>query len=296
MHITVIGATGFIGQAVIKTLLTEGKHSVTGFSKSVDRLTFQASPATNYTAVAGDLFNPTALAKALKGCDVVIYLVHMMGSKHDDYAKLEAEGAHMLAQVAKRQNVKRVIFLGGLGDDTTILSKHLASRQRTGEILRSQLPLVIELRASMIIGSGSVGYEIIKAIANKLPVTAIPRWANTKTQPIALSDAIDYVLASIELITDEHLIIGIGGPEVLTYPQILERYTAWTGHRHHVFIVPGVPRWAATVWLQHYTSRKSAGIGKPMVESLHHEMIVTDSKAKELFPTIQPVPIEAAFV
>jgi uncharacterized protein YbjT (DUF2867 family) len=295
MHIAIIGATGFIGKALIKRLLKDGGHRVTAFSKSAHKLTAAHPDAIDFTALSGSIFDAHKLQQALQGCDVAIYLVHMMGASHDDYAKLEADGARAFAQAANQAGVKRVVFLGGLGDSASDLSKHLRSRQRTGKILRSKLPLVIELRASMIIGEGSVAYEIIRAIANKLPITAVPRWANTRTQPIRLTDMLDYLVAATSVQIGEHQIVEVGGPEVLTYPQILERYTAWKGHRYHAFIVPGVPRWAATLWLNRYTSSKASGIGKPMVDSLHHEMVVTNDTAQRLFPTILPEPIETGF-
>lgn len=298
MNVTIIGATGFIGQAFIKKLLATTDYRVTAFSKSADRLRFDDATASNYQALAGDLFIPEQLAPALHGCDVAVYLVHMMGASSGDYAELEAKGAQAFAAAARKAGVKRVIFLGGLGDSKhQQLSKHLASRQRSGELLRARLPLVIELRASMIIGHGSVGYEIIKAIAHKVPfVVAVPRWAVTPTQPIGLADMLRYLVAAISVPVTTHQIIEVGGPEILTYPQILSRYTAWEGRRQRALIIPGVPLWAAKLWLNQFVSKKASGIGGPMVESLHNPMVVTNDKAQKLFPDIRPNPIEEAFV
>lgn len=292
MHITVVGATGFIGKSLITRILDRTNYTVTAFSKSADKLDIMSD---KLIKMPGDVMNKQDLQKALADCDAAYYLVHMMGATHDDYAKLEAEGAKTFALAAQQSGVSRVIYLGGLGDSSSPLSKHLASRQHTGNILRKELPLVIELRASMIIGDGSVAYEIIRAIANKLPVTAVPTWADTPTQPIGLTDMLRYLVASLSVDVTQHTIVEVGGPEVLTYPQILRRYTAWQGHKHHVYRVPFVPRVAARWWLNRYVSNKGSGIGGPMIESLHYPMVVTTRTAIKLYPAISPAPIEAAF-
>jgi uncharacterized protein YbjT (DUF2867 family) len=296
MRIAIIGASGFLGQALINKLLIETDHQITAYCKSAASLDFGKQYSNRVVNLPGDIFNSESLSRALKNADAAVYLVHMMGSKHADFAEQEAKGALIFSETAKMAGIKRVIFMGGLGDDTEDLSKHLASRHKTGDIMRKKLPLVIEFRASMIIGNGSVAYDIIKAIAQKLPVVAIPRWANTPTQPIGLQDALEYLTQGLIVSVKKHQIVEIGGPEVLTYRQILRRYTAWTGHRQHVFSLPFVPRKAATWWLSQFMPKKDSGIGKPMVDSLHHRMVVTNKTAQELFPGITPQPLESAFV
>lgn len=282
MNVTIIGATGFLGQNLIRFLQANTSVNIRAFARSANKLPFDG-----IQKVAGSIFDAKQLDKALRGADAVIYLLHMMGTDGDFYEE-EQHAARRFAEAARRSGIKRVIYMGGLGKETDNLSKHLASRHETGRILRESLPLVIELRASMIIAKGSVGYDIIRSMTDKLPVLMVPRWADTRTQPILLDDALHYLAASLVLKAPGHQIVEIGGPERLSYRQIVARYAKQHGRRPFVLTVPLVPRWAAVWWLTRFTSHKNAGIGGPMFDSLRNEMIADTTMAGKLFPAIHP--------
>jgi uncharacterized protein YbjT (DUF2867 family) len=299
MVITVIGATGFLGKNLIKHILQHTSHSVRAFSRSAADLPMD-SP--RLEKIAGSIFEPKELADALTGADAAVYLFHMMGSHDQDFAEGEADAAAGFVAAAKRSGLRKLVFFGGLGDDTDPkLSKHLASRHNTGTILRNGLPgcQVLELQASMVMSEGSVGFDIIRSMADKLPVIIIPTWAITLTQPIMLDDAISYITACLTLPPGvPSQIIEIGGPEHLTYRDIAMRYARQTAKKRHwnriqpVFTVPLIPRQAAVWWLERFASSKSAGIGGPMVDSLQNEMIVHKQTAGRLFPDIRPRKVE----
>jgi uncharacterized protein YbjT (DUF2867 family) len=295
MIITVIGASGFLGHHLVQHLLDTTDHTVRAFCRSAASLDFGQQWPGRLELIAGSVLEPDDLQQALRGSDVVYHLVHFMGSPDGDFYDLEAQSAHMLGQAAERCGVKRLIFMGGLGDDADKLSKHLASRHNTGRILREHSPQTIEFRASMIIGEGSVAYDIVRTIAKRLPVLMVPRWAVTKTQPIALEDALAYLTAALSLQTTSDEIVEIGGPQQLTYEDLVLLYGRKLGRREHVFAVPGVPHWLAIKWINFFMPPKHSDIAGPMVESLSNRMVVTNDSASRLFPTIHPKPITEAF-
>lgn len=189
-----------------------------------------------------------------------------------------------------------MIYLGGLGSDNDNLSKHLKSRHKTGEILRQRLPLVIEFRASMVIGSGSISYDIVTNLIHKLPILTLPKWAHTLTQPIGLDDAISYLVASLDLSTKDHQVIEIGGPDKLSYGDLMKRYASWEHKPMLIVNLSLIPVSVAAWWLNLFTPRMHAKVGRVMVESLSNPMVVTNNKARELFPDIHPKVIEDVFV
>ncbi len=300
MRICIIGATGFIGRKTIDHLLRHSSDSIVAFSRSASSIDIKDYRLHLHD---GSVFDETALTHALKNCDAVIYLFHMMGSQTEDFEAGEAAAAKTYIRAAKAAGIQRTVFLGGLGDPhDRALSKHLRSRLATGRLLREHLDGVIELQASMVIGHGSVGFDIIRTISDTLPVIVIPRWAVTRTQPILASDAIRYIAEAVHLPGSHNQVIGIGGPEVLTYRDIAARYSKEVAAKRHilrrqpVLTLPGIPRWAAVWWLDHFAPSKAAGIGGPMVDSLSHEMIVRDAEARHRFPDIHPQRISFQYV
>lgn len=292
MRICIIGATGFIGRKTIRHILRYSSDSVVAFSRTASRIGTRDS---RLTTRDGSVFDEADLTNALEGCDAAIYLFHMMGSPTGNFEAGEAVAARTYIQAAKTAGIRRTVFLGGLGDpDDRTLSKHLRSRLATGRLLREHLTGVVELQASMVIGHGSVGFDIIRTISDTLPVIVIPRWALTRTQPILASDAIRYICDAVHLQGDHNLVIGIGGPEILTYRDIAARYSKEVAakrhilHRQPVLTIPGIPRWAAVWWLDRFAPSKAAGIGGPMVDSLRNEMVVRDMEAQRHFPNVHP--------
>lgn len=294
MKIAIIGASGYIGSNLIKRLLIDNSRDkivavsthATGMALEDDRL----------EKVDCDILTSTDIQKVLQGCDVVYYLIHMMAQNKMDFVKAEAIAAHHFVQAANVAQVKRIIYLGGLGNDQDHLSRHLASRHHTGEILRSGSAQVIEFRASMVIGDGSISYDIIKRLVHKLPILTIPKWSKTMTQPIGLSDTLDYLLAAKSVPLYHSEIVEIGGPEQMSYRNLMERYAKWE-HKKAVFIyLPIIPVGISAWWLNLFTPKKHAKVGRVMVESLVNPMVVTTKRATELFPQIKPKLLEDVFV
>jgi len=294
MKIAIIGASGYIGSNLIKRLLIDNSRDkivavsthATGIALEDDRL----------EKVDCDILTSTDVQKILQGCDVVYYLIHMMAQNKMDFVKAEAIAAHHFVQAANVAQVKRIIYLGGLGNDQDHLSRHLASRHHTGEILRSGSAQVIEFRASMVIGDGSISYDIIKRLVHKLPILTIPKWSKTMTQPIGLSDTLDYLLAAKSVPLYHSEIVEIGGPEQMSYRNLMERYAKWE-HKKAIFIyLPIIPVGISAWWLNLFTPKKHAKVGRVMVESLVNPMVVTTKRATELFPQIKPKLLEDVFV
>lgn len=293
MNIAIIGANGYIGQNLIKRLLAETNHSIVALSPNVESMAINDDRLTKHNV---DVFDTDELSALLKDCDVAYYLIHMMAQKKLDFAEAELKAAKSFCNATKESNIKRVIYLGGLGNDNEKLSKHLASRHKTGEILRNGLPQVIEFRASMVVGNGSISYDIVTNLIHKLPILTLPKWAKTLTQPIGLNDAISYLIAALELATKESQIVEIGGPEQLSYGDLMKRYAEWENKKMLIIRFHVIPVGIAAWWLNLFTPKTHAKVGRIMVESLSNPMVVTNNKALELFPNIHPQKLEDVFV
>ncbi|MEI6756003.1 MAG: NAD(P)H-binding protein [bacterium] len=292
--ITIIGASGFIGHNLINYLLSETNYQVRAFARHTDTISVSPEYSDRLTLINGDAFDENAVKDAVRGCDAVIYLLHMMAEK-GDYAQKEAEVAEICGRVIGEQGIRRVVFMGGLGSDKDQLSKHLKSRHNTGVILRKYVNSLIELRASMIVGEGSIAYEIMKRLVHRLPVQTLPTWATTQTQPITLDDALQYILASIKLPGNNHEIIEIGGPDKMSYRDLINSYGKFCGKKLILIKVPIVPLWLGAWWLNLFTPAKHAKVGRQMAESLMNPMVVTDDSAARIFPNIKPKHIDTAF-
>jgi uncharacterized protein YbjT (DUF2867 family) len=275
-------------------LLETTNYSIRAISRHPQALETVPDYASRVELLAIDIFDTPALTAALQGVERAVYLVHMMASK-GDYYQLEAKAADSFGNAAAAAGLRRVVYMGGLGNDADKLSRHLRSRHNTGNVLRQHLPLVVELRASMIIGDGSIGYDIMKSLVHKLPLQTMPAWAVTKTQPICLHDALLYVAAALEIPLQDHEIVEIGGPVQMSYKDIVGHYAAYKGKKPILILVPIVPIWLAAWWLNLFTPRSHARVGRSMAESLVNPMVVTNNRSKELFPDIIPQPIESAY-
>lgn len=292
MKIAIIGASGFIGNNLITNLLKETKHELVAISRDNHKL-----PENERLVKMGvDVFdnNNNAINTSLQNVDVVYYLVHMMAQKKIDYAVAEKQVAEIVGEACKSNGVKKIIYLGGLGSDLDKLSKHLKSRHRTGAILNKYVP-TIEFRASMVIGNGSISYEIIKNLVHKLPILTVPKWSSTLTQPIGINDVIKYLTAALELPNNSE-IIEIGGPEKMSYKKLMRIYAKFEGRKIILIDLPIIPVGVSAWWLNLFTPRKQAKVGRAMVESLANEMIVENNRAEILFPEIKPKSIDKVLV
>lgn len=289
-----MGASGFVGQNLLRYLLKNTDFSVRAICRSPQDIEFDKQYTERVQLVPADIFDYDAIQKSLTGADVAVYLIHMMAAR-GDYYDLEAKAAETFGKAAAAAGLPRAVYMSGLGNDADKLSRHLRSRHNTGAILKKHLPLLIEFRASMIVGDGSIAYDIMKSLVHNLPVQTVPAWAVTHTQPIALQDALQYLTQALTVPVEHSEIVEIGGPEELSYKDLIARYAAFTGKKPVLILVPIVPLWLGAWWLNLFTPPDHAKVGRSMAESLMNPMVVTNNRAKELFPSIHPEPIEKAF-
>lgn len=291
MTVAIVGASGFLGTHLIDYLLRTTDYDIVALSRHARTIAVNQEFNSRIKLVDADVFDEEQMTEHLSGVDVVYFFVHMMGQKNKDFYTQEGIAAHRFSAAVIASGVKRVVFMGGLGNDHDQLSEHLLSRHNTGTVLRENLPLVIELRASMIIGKGSISFDIIKNLVHKLPVMTLPRWAITLTQPIALTDALKYLTAAAVIPVQHHEIIEIGGPDVMSYKDLYVLYAHTIGRHPLVVRLPFLPEWLGGWWLDLFTPRNHARIGRVMVHSMSNAMVVTHDRAAQLFPYIVPTHI-----
>ncbi len=276
------GATGYVGGRLLAPLLERGNR-IRALSRRPDEL--RARLDRDVEVVGGDVLDPDSLGAALDGVEAAYYLVHSMGSA-GGFREEDREAATNFAAAASAAGVRRVIYLGGLGRDTD-LSPHLASRQEVGRILREQGPPTIELRASVILGSGSLSFEMIRALVERLPVLVTPRWVNRRAQPIAVEDVIAYLLASLDVPLDGSEVVEIGGAERISYRGLMEEYARQRGLRRVFLPVPVLTPRLSSLWLGLVTPIY-ARVGRKLIDSVRYDTVVESPRARELFPEIHP--------
>ncbi len=230
--------------------------------------------------VQGDVLDPTTLAAAMHGIDTAYYLVHSMGSA-GDFEDEDRRAARLFGQAAKEAGVRRIVYLGGLGSGSA-LSTHLRSRHEVGQILQRSGVTTIELRASIIIGSGSLSFEMIRALTEKLPVMVTPRWVRVPAQPIAIEDVIAYLLAARDLAVAESTVYEIGGADRVSYSDIMREYARQRGLRRTMIPVPVLSPRLSGLWLGLVTPIY-ARVGRKLVESLRNPTVVEDERALSAF-------------
>jgi uncharacterized protein YbjT (DUF2867 family) len=235
----------------------------------------------NTQIVTADVLDTDALAPALDGIEIAYYLVHSMGSS-GSFAEIDRRAAESFALAAARAGLKRIIYLGGLGHDDR-LSDHLASRHEVGDILGSGPVETIEFQASVIIGSGSLSFEMVRALVDRLPVMVTPRWVSTPAQPIAIEDVLDYLVAALELPAGRSRTYEIGGADVVTYGDLMREYAAQRGLRRHMIPVPFLTPRLSGLWLSLVTPLY-AQVGRKLVDGVQNETIVRDDAALRDFP------------
>ena len=290
MKIAVAGATGYIGGRLVPRLLQEG-HEVVCLARNPGKLDgrlWREHVEVRY----GDVREPESLESALAGCDVAYYLVHSMGGGESDFATADRDAARSFAAAAATNNLRRIVYLGGLGSATDDLSTHLSSRQETGDVLASGAVPVTELRAAVIIGSGSVSFEMLRYLTEVLPVMVTPKWVGTRCQPVAIRDVLAYLVAVLEDDQAGH-VYEIGGPDVLSYGQMMQVYAEEAGLPKRLLIpVPLLTPRLSSHWIGLVTPLPS-GVAKPLVDSLRNEVIVHDATALEKFD-VRPIPFRRA--
>lgn len=283
------GATGYVGGRLLPLLEGRGV-AVRCLARNPDTLRSRVGPGTE--VVVGDVLDPSSLESALRGVATAFYLVHLMsGSK--DFEKDDRQAARTFAQAAKSAGVKRIIYLGGLGDDADPdLSPHLRSRHEVGQIFRDSGVETIEFRASLVIGAGSLSFDLVQSLTDRLPVMLCPRWLSTKTQPIAIDDVLAYLIEAMDLPPGESRIFEIGSPDVTTYGDLIREYARQKGLRRWLISAPVLTPYLSSLWLTLVTPA-SFEVGRHLIEGLKNSTVVRDRSALETF-SIRPMSLRAA--
>lgn len=289
-NILVTGATGYIGGRLIPRLLEKG-HRIRCFVRDAARLQGR-SWLSQVEVVEGDVFLSQSLHAAMQGMDVAYYFVHSMGGGIGFHQR-DLDAARAFGAAAAQAAVKRIIYLGGLGDPESDLSQHLRSRQETGAALREAGVPVTEFRAAVIVGSGSISFEMIRYLTERVPVMVCPKWVFTRIQPISIRNVLDYLVAALETPMSAGKVIEIGGKDVMTYGDMMLRYAKIRGLRRWLIPVPVLTPRLSSYWV-HFVTPIPASIARPLVEGLRNEVVVRDNLALELFPNINLLDYDQA--
>jgi uncharacterized protein YbjT (DUF2867 family) len=286
--IVVAGSTGYIGDLLCKRLREEGQL-VRALARHPERA--EELREAGCEVAKADVLEPETLGPALEGVEIAYYLVHSMGRGSDgDFVERDHRGAENFAAAAAEAGVKRIVYLGGLGEG----SKHLDSRHETAVVLRRGPVPVTYFRAAAVIGAGSESYRTAFYLVRRLPVMITPRWLATRTQPIAVADAVSYLAAAADLDLPVDREIEIGGPDVTTYGGMIDELARVQGRRPPWRItVPLLTPSLSSLWIGLVTP-VDAGVAKPLIEGLATETVVTDAGGMELFPHVKRTPLDTA--
>jgi uncharacterized protein YbjT (DUF2867 family) len=287
--ILVTGATGYVGGRLVPCLLERGHHvrCMVRDPRRLDGYGWRGQ----VDVVAGDVLEPASLTAALEDVDTAYYLIHSLaGGAH--YAALDREGAANFAEASARAGVARIIYLGGLEPSGSRRSEHLASRIQTGDVLRTGTVPVTEFRAAVIVGSGSLSFEIVRYITERVPVMICPRWVTTPTQPIAIRNVLEYLVEALDKPGSAGRIYEIGGTDVLTYEDMFRTYAKIRGLRRPIINLPLLTPRLSSHWVGLFTPITNR-IARPLIEGLDNEVVVRDFAALSDF-TVRPMSYEAA--
>jgi len=274
----VFGASGYIGSNLVPALLEAGQR-VRATARNIEVL--EGRSWRDVELVAADALDPATLGQALAGVDVAYYLVHSMAAGRD-FGRIDREAAANFAAAAAEAGVRRIVYLGGLIPPDP-RSEHLRSRAETGEVLRQGTVPVTEVRAGMIIGPGSAAYEVIRDLVNHLPVMITPSWVGSRSTPIALPDLLAYLVALPGIDEAAGRILDVGGPEAVSYEQIMQCYGRQVGRKPRILSVPVLTPRLSSYWLRLITSVPT-NVARALVEGLEHDFVADDSEIRRLVP------------
>ncbi|GHC41643.1 SDR family oxidoreductase [Roseibacillus persicicus] len=283
MNLLVTGANGYIGLRLLPELLSAG-HTVTALVRDKRRFPWEEldQSGEQLTVCEGDLLLPENLPEEVGSFDAAYYLVHSMGAG-GDFAEREERTARNFLNWVEKGDCERIIYLGGLVDEEDQLSQHLGSRRNVEKILGGGQADLTVLRASIIVGSGSASFEIVRDLAEKLPVMICPRWVNTRCQPIAIRDVIFYLTALLDCAETRAGVFDIGGPEVLRYRDLLSGYAEVRGLSRHFIPVPYFSPHLSSWWLYLMTSTRFS-LAQALVNSMKNETVCREHRIRELIP------------
>jgi uncharacterized protein YbjT (DUF2867 family) len=283
VKVLVAGASGFVGRRLCAALEQAG-HDVAAMTRNPDR--YRAAGA----AVRGDVADPPSLDAAMAGCQAAYYLVHSL--QKADFERRDADGARAFGEAAARAGLRRIVYLGGLGDDADDLSAHLRSRREVERLLGTGGVPVTVVRAGIIIGHGGVSWELTRQLVEHLPVMVTPRWVFTRTQPIAVDDVVRYLVGVLEPPEALGRVYEVGGPEVLRYSSMLQRVADIEDRPLIVLPVSLLSPSVSSLWLSLVTDIDS-GTGRNLIDSMTNEVVVHDQSIRDLVP-FQPMSYDEA--
>lgn len=275
--VLVTGATGFIGKRLVKHLLGEG-YRVRCLVRRAD-----APLPDGVERAVGDFLEPGGLATAFAGIDTAFYLVHSMGGGRAGFERRDREAAENFVAAGNRSGLRRAIYLGGLGETGDNLSEHLASRLEVATILQRGTFRTTFLRAAIIVGAGGASFEMVRSLVERLPVMITPRWVSTRCQPIAVGDVIRYLAGCLRDERTAGEIFDIGGPDILTYREMMERFGRVENRPTMILSVPVLTPKLSSYWVGLVTPVRPS-IAIPLIEGLKNEVVCRDSRIHELIP------------
>jgi uncharacterized protein YbjT (DUF2867 family) len=272
--LAVTGATGFIGSNLVKAFLAKERKV-----RALVRRPEEYTKAVDARRI--DIFDKASLPAALEGVHTAFYLVHSMKNKGRKFAQMDREGAENFLNAAESSGVQRIIYLGGLGETGPELSEHLKSRAEVGSILQSGRIQTTVLRAAIIVGPGSASWEMLRQLTERLPVMTTPRWVETRCQPIALRDVLGYLVGCAEVEATAGGTFDIGGPDILTYRQMMTQVAELLDKRVRIYGIPILSPRLSSYWVDLVTDVPS-NVARPLIDGLRNEVICRDDKIKSL--------------
>ena len=282
--VLVTGATGFIGRRLVPRLIEDG-HTVRAMTRRPEAYDGPGE------AVGGDVHDRASLSEPLEGVDVAIYLVHSLDDR--DFERKDAEAARAFGKAAAANGVRQIVYMGGLGADGEDLSPHLRSRREVETVLGEGGVPVTVLRAAIVVGAGGISWELTRQLVKNLPAMVVPKWVETRTQPIALDDVVHYIAGVVDEPQALGRVFEIGGPEVLTYLEMLQvAAEVRGGNRKPIVKVPVLTPGLSSRWLAFVTD-VDVTTGRNLIDSMGTEVVVTDDSIREVVP-FEPMPYAEA--